>query len=118
MTFNLNKFIRLEILYFSIFFICIIYFHNRKLSYISKYKITINQWLVSGWERERLKKYRWLNCSKLKMYFTRVCVCVCVCVYIYIYIVIQTDCFVSSQLLSVAREAGHFKLGLKPAQLC
>ena len=29
----------------------------------------------------------------------------------------QTDCFVVSQLFSVARHVGHLKLGLKPAQL-
>ena len=42
-------------------------------------------------------------------------------VYIYIYIYIychpQTDCFVVSQLFSVARYVGHLKLGPKPAQL-
>ena len=29
----------------------------------------------------------------------------------------QTDCFVVSQLFSVARHVGRFKLGLKPTQL-
>ena len=42
-------------------------------------------------------------------------------VYIYIYIYIychpQTDCFIESQLFSVARLVGRFTLGLKPAQL-
>ena len=53
----------------------------------------------------------------------QLCVCVCVCVYIYIYIYIfidfhpQTDCYVVSQLFSVARYAGHFKLGSKPTHL-
>ena len=36
-------------------------------------------------------------------------------IYIYIYSHPQRDCFVVSQLISVARHAGHFKLGLKPA---
>ena len=44
-------------------------------------------------------------------------VCVCVCIYIYIYCHPQTDCFVVSQLFSVARHVGCLKLGLKPAQL-
>ena len=42
-------------------------------------------------------------------------------IYIYIYILIdchpQTDCFVASQLFSVARHVGRLKLGSKPAQL-
>ena len=38
-------------------------------------------------------------------------------VYSYIYIHPQTDCFVVSQLFSVARQVGRLKLGLKPAQL-
>ena len=29
----------------------------------------------------------------------------------------QTDCFIVSQLFSVARHVGHLKLGSKPAQL-
>ena len=29
----------------------------------------------------------------------------------------STDCFIVSQLISVARHAGRFKLGLKPTQL-
>ena len=41
--------------------------------------------------------------------------------YIYIYIYIhchpQTNCFVVSQLFSVARHVGRLKLGSKPAQL-
>ena len=45
-------------------------------------------------------------------------VCVCVCIYIYIYICHpQTDCFVVSQLFSVARHVGCLKLGPKPTQL-
>ena len=36
---------------------------------------------------------------------------------IYIYIVIQTDCFVLSELLSVARHAGRPNPGSKPVQL-
>ena len=44
-----------------------------------------------------------------------------VCMYIYIYIDIychpQTDCFVVSQLFSMARYVGRLKLGSKPAQL-
>ena len=39
----------------------------------------------------------------------------CVCIYIYSHL--QTDCFVVSQLFSMARHTGHFKLGLKPTQL-
>ena len=35
----------------------------------------------------------------------------------YVYCHSQTDCFVVSQLFSVARHAGRFKLGSKPAQL-
>ena len=39
--------------------------------------------------------------------------------YIYIYIVIhRKKCFVASKLISVARHAGCFKLGWKPAQHC
>ena len=38
-------------------------------------------------------------------------------IYIYIYCHPQTDCFVVSQLFSVVRHIGCFKLGLKPAQL-
>ena len=42
-------------------------------------------------------------------------------IYIYIYIYIyshpQTDCFVLSELFSVARHAGHLKPGSKPIQL-
>ena len=68
-------------------------------------------------------------------------VCVCVCIYIYIYIYIkyihtvslssslslsiyiyiychpQTDCFILSELFSVARHVGRLKLGFKPIQL-
>ena len=36
---------------------------------------------------------------------------------IYIYCYPKTDCFIVSQLISVARHIGRFKLGLKPAQL-
>ena len=35
-------------------------------------------------------------------------------IYIYIYSNPQTDFFVITQLLSVARQTGHFKLGLNP----
>ena len=42
---------------------------------------------------------------------------VCIYIYIYIYSHPQTDCFVVSQLFSVARHIGRLKLGLKPAQL-
>ena len=53
------------------------------------------------------------------------CVCVCVCERerereresVYVYCHQQTDCFIVSQLFSVARHEGRFKLGLKPAQL-
>ena len=38
-------------------------------------------------------------------------------IYVYIHRHQQTDCFVVSQLISVARHAGRFKLGLKPTQL-
>ena len=38
-------------------------------------------------------------------------------IYIYIYSHPQTDCFVLSELFSVARHAGHSKPELKPAQL-
>ena len=38
-------------------------------------------------------------------------------IYIYIYCYQQTDCFVVSELFSVARHIGRLKLGLKPAQL-
>ena len=40
--------------------------------------------------------------------------CVCMCVYIYIYCHLQTDCFVLSELFSVARHAGHSKPGSEP----
>ena len=40
-----------------------------------------------------------------------------VCVYIYIYCHPQTDCFVLSELFSVARHAGRSKPGSKPVQL-
>ena len=48
-----------------------------------------------------------------------VCVYVSVCVYIYIYIYShpQTDCFILSELFSVARHAGRSKAGSKPVQL-
>ena len=36
------------------------------------------------------------------------------CIYIYIYSHSQTDCFVLSELISVARQARFLKLGLKP----
>ena len=42
---------------------------------------------------------------------------VCIYIYIYIYSHLQTDCFVVSQLFSVARHIGRSKLGSKPAQL-
>ena len=38
-------------------------------------------------------------------------------VYLYIYCHLQADCFIVSQLFSVARHIGHFKPGSKPAQL-
>ena len=38
-------------------------------------------------------------------------------IYIYIYILSSTDCFVVSQLFSMAREVGRLKVGSKPAQL-
>ncbi len=38
-------------------------------------------------------------------------------IYIYIYSHPQTDCFVVSQLFSVARHVGRLKLGSKPTQL-
>ena len=38
-------------------------------------------------------------------------------IYIYIYSHLQRDCFVVSQRTNVARHAGRFKLGSKPAQL-
>ena len=38
-------------------------------------------------------------------------------IYIYIYCHPKTDCFVVSQLFSVARHVGRFKLGLIPAQI-
>ncbi len=38
-------------------------------------------------------------------------------IYIYIYCHQQTDCFVVSQLFSVARHVGRLKLGSKPAQI-
>ena len=38
-------------------------------------------------------------------------------IYIYIYCHLQTDCFVVSQLFSVARHVGRLKLGSKPTQL-
>ena len=44
----------------------------------------------------------------------------CVCIYIYIYVIYshpQTDCFVLSELFSVARHAGSSKPGSKPVQL-
>ena len=49
-------------------------------------------------------------------YKAMLCVCVCVCLYIYIYIYChpQTDCFVVSQLFSVARLIKCFKSILEP----
>ena len=38
-------------------------------------------------------------------------------VFFFLYSYPQTDCFVVSQLFSVARQTGRFKLGLKPSQL-
>ena len=43
------------------------------------------------------------------------CVCVCVCVCVCIYCHSQTYCFVVSQLFSVARDKGRFKLESKLA---
>ena len=40
-----------------------------------------------------------------------------ICIYIYIYCHPQTDCFVVSQLFSVASHIGRFKRGLKPAKI-
>ena len=40
-----------------------------------------------------------------------------ICIYIYIYRNPQTDCFVLSELFSVARHAGRSKLESKPVQL-
>ena len=37
--------------------------------------------------------------------------------YVCMYCHPKTDCFILSQLISVARHAGRFKLGLKPAHL-
>ena len=37
-------------------------------------------------------------------------------IYIYIFSHPQTDCFVVSQLFSVARHVGRLKLGSKPSQ--
>ena len=59
------------------------------------------------------------------MTFETLSVCMYVCMYvpvwIYIYIYIychpQTDCFVLSELFSVARHVGHSKPGSKPIQL-
>ena len=45
------------------------------------------------------------------------CLCVCVYIYIYIYSHPQTDCFILSELFSVARHAGRSKPGSKPIQL-
>ena len=44
----------------------------------------------------------------------RILIIYCQYIYIYIYSHPQTDCFVLSQLFSVARHAGFFKLGSKP----
>ena len=52
--------------------------------------------------------------------FLLIYICICVFLYIYIYIYIyiychpQTDCFVLSELFSVARPAGRSKPGSKP----
>ena len=54
--------------------------------------------------------------SKIGSKFS-ITLCVCVCVFIYIYCHPQTDYFIVSQLFSVARHTGCFKLGLKPTQL-
>ena len=55
----------------------------------------------------------------MKNKFVRIYICVCVYIYtyVYIYIVIQTDCFVLSELFSVPRHAGRSKPGSKPIQL-
>ena len=44
-------------------------------------------------------------------------ICIHTHIYIYIYCHPQTDCFVVSQLFSMARHVGRLKLGSKPAQL-
>ena len=46
-----------------------------------------------------------------------ICVCVCVCVCLSVCGHPQTDCFVESQIFSVARHVGRLKLGSKPAKL-
>ena len=53
------------------------------------------------------------------MFFIQSFVVLYIYIYIYIYICChpQTDCFVVSQLIKMARRIGRFKLGLKPAQL-
>ena len=40
-----------------------------------------------------------------------------ICIYIYIYRHPQTDCFVLSELFSVAKQVGRSKPGSKPIQL-
>ena len=40
-----------------------------------------------------------------------------ICLYIYIYCHPQTDCFILSELFSVARHVGRSKLGSKPIEL-
>ena len=62
--------------------------------------------------------FRWVTTYRQQIY-----VCVCVYIYIYIYVCVcvcilsSTDCFIGSQLISVARHVGRFKLGLKPGQI-
>ena len=48
-----------------------------------------------------------------QFFYIYIYVCVCVCVYCHP----RTDCFVVSQLFSVARHVGCLKLGSKPTQL-
>ena len=54
--------------------------------------------------------YSHLNLHRLFVY-------IYIYIYIYIYSHQQTDCFIVSQLFSVARHVGRLKMGSKPAQL-
>ena len=59
----------------------------------------------------------WQVETKTGMTYIYIYSCVCIYIYIYIYYHPQTNCFVLSELFSVARHVVSLKLGSKPAQL-
>ena len=66
--------------------------------------LTVCKQMSSGLFKMLVTNYLFINPT------FKVCVCVCVCD-----IYISTDSFILSQVINVARHAGRFELGLKPA---